>query len=110
MILFCMHESAHTIIIKCQIVKLKIVFMLLNNRNLLNISFFNSYLKRSFIRFVFFSKNLQHLSIIKSVMCPRKCSLHISVNNTKLSDFNIELVVQILHSEMFPNYMNFSGT
>ena len=42
-------------------------------------------------------------------MCPRKCSLHKSVNNTKLSDFNIELVVQILHSEMFPNYMNFQA-
>ena len=90
----------------CQIVKLKIVFMLLNNRNLLNISFFNSYLKRSFIRFVFFSKNLQHLSIIKSVMCPRKCSLHISVNNTKLSDFNIELVVKYYTQKC----SNFSGT
>ena len=103
MVLFCIHESAHTIIIKCQIVKLKIVFMLLNNRNLLNISFFNSYLKRSFIRFVFFSKNLQHLSIIKSVMCPRKCSLHIS---KKLSDFNIELVVKYYTQKC----SNFSGT
>ena len=38
-------------------------------------------------------------------MCPRKCSLHKSVNNTKLSDFNIELVVQILHSDS----MNFQA-